>query len=263
MVNRYSFYITISILSSIVILFLLTPIVLVFLFADYDIVKYSLIQEPSLSSEAWKALLVSIKAATTSTLILLVCGVPLAYVLARRTFLGKSVIESVLDMPLLLPHAVAGILVLLTYSSRTPIGNLLSKIGIVIEDSFWGIVAAMMFVSAPIMIDTIRSGIESLDPMLECVARSLGASPARVFLTITLPLSWRSIVTAILMTWARSMSEVGAILIVAYYPKSINVLVIEWFNTYGLQYAVALTIPLLLISITLFTLVKIVIGGKR
>ena len=243
-------------LASILILFLLAPIVAIFLLADPKVIQESLFTNAMLASEAWSALLTTLKASITSTLILLALGVPLAYVLARKEFRGKYFIEGLLDVPLMLPHAVAGIMILTAYGRGGIFGPVTGRLGLAVDDSFWGIVAAMAFVSAPILVDTVKVGIESLDPMLELVARSLGASQAKVFTSITLPLVVRSVCVGSILSWARAMSEVGAILIVAYYPKTVNVLVIEWFNSFGLSYAIALSIPLVLLSLSLFVVVR-------
>jgi len=258
--SRKIFITTLVIISSIIIFFLLSPLILIFLLVDYNLISTSILGVGRLADEARRAFILTFETASLSTLILLFTGIPLAYILAKFNFKGKTVLESIIDMPFLLPHTVAGIFVLVTYGSRGPIGSILSNIGLIIEDTFWGIVFAMAFVSAPILINSIRDGFKSIDPTLEYVARSLGASHARVFITISLPLAWRNIITGALLSWARAISEVGAILIVAYYPKTINVLVIEWFNTYGLAYALALTVPLLFVSIGLFILIRIVAG---
>ena len=256
---KHGFSIIASIAASLLILFLFIPLVALFALANIGVLSEAWISDPVLAREAWLALIRTIQASLLSSFILLLVGIPSAYLFARKSFPLKTLIESIVDVPLMIPHAVAGIMVLVAYSRRGLLGFLTSGLGLAVDDSFWGIVAAMMFVSAPIAIDTIRVAIESIDPVLEMVARSLGASQFRVFMTITLPLSLRGIATGFILSWARSISEVGAILIVAYYPKTINVLVMEWFNTYGLSYAVALSIPLVLMSIALFIAVRLVL----
>lgn len=241
----------------------------ILLFLTYPFISLALTVSPDIlsqvmrSDEAFKALVLSIEAATTSTAILLVAGLPLSYILARFEFRGKRLVESIIDLPLVVPHAVVGIMILTAYGSRTSLGSMLQNLGVVVENSFWGIVAAFCFVSTPLLIDTVRDGIASIDPYMEGVARTLGAGPMRALISITLPLSTRSIFTGALLAWARAMSEVGALLIIAYYPKTINVLIVEWFNTYGLQYAAALTIILLMISLTIFTLLRLALRWRE
>ncbi|WFO74848.1 ABC transporter permease [Desulfurococcaceae archaeon MEX13E-LK6-19] len=257
-----SFFLTIAVLSSITILFLLAPIIALFLMMDPMVFEKALFKDRVLAEEAWAAFYRTMLAATLSSILLLVIGIPLAYILARKDFPGKNILEGLIDIPLMIPHAVAGIMILVAYSRRGLFSSVTSTLGIPIADSFWGIVAVMLFVSAPIMIDTVKVGIQDVDPMYEYIARSLGASPWRVFFTVTLPISFHSIIAGFILSWARAVSEVGAILIVAYYPKTINVLVIEWFNTYGLQYAIALSIVLVVVSLILFTLLRMVVTRR-
>ena len=245
--------------GSLLVLLLLAPL-LAFLRAVDPAILSSVLSEPALLSEAFDSMARTALAATLSSLTLTGVGIPLAYVLARHEFRLKGLVEALIDIPLMLPHAVAGIMVLSAFGRRGLLGPVLTPLGLNADDTFWGIVAAMMFVSAPIAVDTIRVGIESVDPYLELVARSLGASSLRAFLTITLPMSARSVATGFILSWARAVSEVGAILIVAYYPKTINVLIMEWFNMYGLGYAVALALPLVVLSVALFALVRVVVG---
>ncbi len=253
-----SFLLTIAIASSIIVFFLLSPIIALFLMLDPRVFRESWFTDPVLSSEAWSALFLTIQASLLSTTVLCILSIPLAYLLARKSFLGKQVVEGLIDIPLMIPHAVAGIMVLVAYGRRGVLGWLTSSLGVAVDDSFWGIVAVMMFVSAPIMVDTLKLGFKSIDESIELVARSLGGSLWTVFRRITLPLSIPSILTGYILSWARAVSEVGAILIVAYYPKTINVLVIEWFNTYGLRYAVSLSIVLVILSLIVFIATRMV-----
>jgi len=233
------------------VLFILIPLIVLHIATNYFL-TYKLVQ----AEIVLRAFITTFTAASASTIILAILGIPLSYILARREFRGKSIVESIIDIPLVIPHAVVGILILVAYSSRTSIGNILSNLGLIVEDNFWGIVFVMVYVSAPLLVDSVKDGFKSVDPMLEYVARTLGAGPYRTFFTISLPMAWRSVVTGIILSWARAVSEVGALLIVAYYPKTINILIIEWFNTFGLEYAKSLTVPLLVICIVLFACIR-------
>ncbi|RLG73159.1 MAG: tungstate/molybdate transporter permease [Thermoprotei archaeon] len=247
-----------GVLSFIVLFFLAYPLLALVLSVNLELLGYAV-----KSPVAVKALTLTLEAATFSTILLLFLGVPLAYVLARYSFKGKGFIEALIDLPLVIPHAVVGIMLLIAFGPRTGLGGLLEGLGVVLENSFWAIVAVFMFVGAPLLIDCAKDGFASVSPSLEGVARCMGAGPARVFITVSLPLAARSIFTGALLAWARAMSEVGALLIIAYYPKTVNVLVIEWFNTYGLGYAVALTAILLLISITVFVILRALLRWKH
>ncbi|MCS7102308.1 MAG: ABC transporter permease [Candidatus Korarchaeum sp.] len=252
-----SLILSFSVIGSLLILFLLIPLISLFTGISLnDLMRYGL------SEDALNALCVALAASSMSTLILLLSGIPISYVIARKGFAGRDLVRSLLDLPLVIPHGVAGIAILGAYNSRAPLGSLIAEVGIFVEDSFWGIVAVMCFVSAPLMVDTLVDGFLSVDQSLEHVARSLGASEWRAFSSVTLPLASRSVVTASLMSWARGISEVGAILIVAYYPKSINVLIMDRFWTYGLEAAKATALPLLAISMACFILLKRLSGRK-
>ena len=239
-----SLFLTFSILGSAIVFALLAPMIVVFFMTNPV-----QIGEALMDLEILRAFSITFAAAAMATLSALIFGTPLAYVLARRNFVFKNLLESLMNVPLAIPHSVAGILVLLAYHSRSSIGEILSKIGIVIEDSFWGIVVAMLFVSAPIFINSARSGFSMVDETFEHVARTLGAGHFKTFFTITLPLAFRSILSGAIVTWARAVSEVGALLIVAPYPKSIALLVIERFEAFGLSAAIPITALLLLIGI--------------
>lgn len=243
--------------GSLLVLILLVPIVCAFFMTSP-----AELAEALADAEVLRALSVTFIAATAATLIATILGVPLAYILARGEFAFKGVLESVLNVPLAIPHSVAGILILSAYHSRTRIGSLLGNLGIVIEDTVWGIILAMLFVSSPILISSAKSGFSMIDEELEHVARTLGAGRLKAFFTVTLPLSTRAIVAGALLTWARAVSEVGALLIVAPYPKSIAILVIQRFEVFGLSAVIPITVILLLLSILVVFAISYLARGR-
>jgi len=194
-----------------------------------------------------EALRNSLLTATATALIALLFGVPLGYVLARKDFPGKSLVQALVDVPIVIPHSVVGIMLLVTYSTY-------------ILDSYKGIIAAMLFVSAPFTINASRDGFLAVDEKIEAVARTLGASRLRVFFSVSLPIAFPSVASGAIMTWARAISEVGAILIVAYYPKTAQVLVMEYFNNYGLKASRPISVILIAISLTIFVLLRWLVG---
>ncbi len=252
------FLVVVSGLTSLAVLFVVMPVASLFIICDPHVLSY-LFTSPIFAGEVRSAFINTFVASAIATLALLIIGIPTGYMLARYSFPGKSVIESILDIPLLMPHVVSGIMILSAFSERGIFSPVISMFKIRVEDTLLGIVLAMMFVSAPIMIDTVKAAIASIDPMLEHVARTLGASSLRVFFTVTLPLVSRSLIAAVILTWARALSEVGAILIVAYYPKTVNVLVLEYFQAFGLKYAIALSVPLALIAIAIFSSLRAIL----
>ncbi|MEB3756200.1 MAG: ABC transporter permease [Desulfurococcales archaeon] len=206
--------------------------------------------------EVINAIITSLEASVISVLILLITGVPLAYLLARHVFPGKQLIEALVDLPLVMPHAVAGIMILTAFGSRGLMGGFLRNIGFIIEDNFKGIIIVMTFVSIPLLVDTVKVGFQLIGTSLEAVARSLGASEWQAFSTITLPLSYKHILAGALLGWARGLSEVGALLVVAYYPKTVNILILEYLSVYGLKYAATLSAIYALIILAIFAVLK-------
>jgi molybdate/tungstate transport system permease protein len=207
----------------------------------------------TLASEGvMKAIMVSIEASLWATGLSLLLGVPLAYYLARDRFPGRSFIEGLIDLPIVMPDIVAGIALLTVFGRMGVLGAGLEDLGMQIVDAFPGIVIAMFFVSAPFTINHAREAFKKVDPKLESVARTLGSSRGGAFFRITLPLSWRGLMTGAIMTWARAVSQFGAILVIAYYPKVATVLIYERYSTFGLQAALPIAVLLTIICLSLF-----------
>jgi len=213
--------------------------------------------------EVYLSILLTIWAGLLATIVGLILGVPLAYLLARHQFRGKRFLESLIDVPIVIPHSAVGIALLFVFGKKFFLGDLFASMGITFIDSVAAVVIAMMFVSIPFLIDSARDGFEAVDPRLEKVARSLGASPWRVFFRISLPLAWRSIFSGSVMMWARAISEFGAVLILAYYVPFLSghatvapILVAERFNSYGLDYARPVAVLVILIAIVTFVILR-------
>ena len=209
-----------------------------------------------LEAEVWRSILLTLYMGIWATLIALCCGVPLAYFLARKDFPGKRLVEGIIDLPLVIPHTAAGIALLTVFGRKFYGGKLFEPLGISFVGAEPGIVIAMLFVSVPIMINSAREGFISVDPRLEQVANTLGASPWTVFRTVTLPLARRSILTGALMMWSRGISEFGAIFILVYHPMVAPILVWDRFETYGLEYAKPVAVLLLILCVGVFILFR-------
>lgn len=159
-----------------------------------------------------------ISAIQLSLTVALICSVftlPLAiaigWFLARKRFLGKSIVEGILHLPLVLPPITTGYLLLLVLGNRGFIGSFFNeKLGIQIAFSFYAAVIAAIFVSFPLVIRSVRLSIELVDQKLEEAARTLGASNLRVFFTITLPLALPGVISGFTLMFARSLGEFGA-----------------------------------------------------
>ncbi len=210
------------------------------------------------------ALFLTVSTAAVATLVSLFFGVPLGYVLAREKFAGKAMVESIVDMPVVIPHTVAGIALLFIFGRAGILGvPLHSAFGILFSDTYWGIVLAMLFVGIPFVVNQSRDGFMKVDPRMENVARSLGASPFGAFLRVTIPLTWRSLLSAAIMTWARAVSEFGSVAVIAYYPRTINTLLFEWYNFFGYAYTKPLAALLLLVALAIFATLRAVAAFTR
>ncbi len=204
-----------------------------------------------------QAIWLSLEGAFLSASCAALVGVPLAYALARTDFRGKGAIAALIDLPLAVPHTVAGIALLLVFGRRGVLGEPLQAIaGLRFWGTVAGIVVAMLFVSAPYTVNAARIGFEAVDPRLEMIARTLGLNPWRTFWRITLPLARRSIMTGVTLTYARSISEFGAVVILVYYPMTAPVKIYELFLRFGLDQAAAAAVLLLIVSLSLFVLLR-------
>lgn len=185
-----------------------------------------------LSEYEWLALQLSLKVALYSVVWLLPLGLLLAWILARKQFWGRSTLDSLVHLPLVLPPVVIGYLLLMSMGKQGVIGQWLDKwFGISFSFSWRGAVLACVVVALPLMVRAIRLSLESVDPKLEQAARTLGASPFKVFVTITLPLTLPGIITGTMLSFARSLGEFGAtISFVSNIPGETQTLPLAMYN---------------------------------
>jgi len=209
------------------------------------------------------ALLLTAGAATLATLLGILGATPLAYALARGRFRGRALLAAVMDLPLLIPHPVAGIALLLVLARNTPLGSVLWAVGVEITGSIAGIVAAMLFVSAPLYVGAAREAFDRVDPRFEGVARTLGDSRLRALRRVTLPLAWRGLLAAATLMWARAVSEFGAIVILVYHPRVASVLSYERFTAAGLREALPVAAVLALLSLIPLAALRALRGDDR
>ncbi len=213
------------------------------------------------------------------TLLLAIPTIPFAYFLARRNFPGKGLLLGIIDLPVIIPHTAAGIALLGVINRGSRIGRLCEWLNdgplaalnqalgtdwrLTMENSVWGVMLAMAFVSLPFLINASREGFAAVPERLEKTALTLGASPARVFFTVSLPLAWRSILTGIVMMFARGLSEFGAVVIIAYHPMIAPVLIYERFGAFGLAYSRPVAVLFILVCLVVFIVLRFLSGGKR
>ncbi|WP_337226008.1 molybdate ABC transporter permease subunit [Proteus terrae] len=164
-----------------------------------------------LSEYEWQAIILSLRVSTIAVIISLPFGIFMAWLLVRVRFPGKSLLDSIIHLPLVLPPVVVGYLLLISMGRRGFIGEwLYDWFGFSFTFSWRGAALASAVVAFPLMVRAIRLALEAVDQRMEQAARTLGASPIRVFFTITLPLSMPGIIAGIVLAFARSLGEFGA-----------------------------------------------------
>lgn len=231
-------------LSSLLLLFLVAPLAGIVGGWGASGIR-ALVSDAELRGSLWLTLVT----ATTATLLGAAGGIPLAYALSRRRFRGRGLVAALLDLPLVVPHPVAGIALLLLLGRDTPAGRALLAAGLQITGTRTGIVCAMLFVSAPLLVSAAREAFDRVDPRLEAVARTLGDTPWRAVRRVTLPLAARGLVAAGVVMWARAISEFGAIVVLTYNPKVASVLSYERFTAFGLKSALPVAAVLVLLAL--------------
>ena len=217
------------------------------------------IRDPDVQS----SILLSVGTSGGAAVICLVLGTPLAYLLARRDFRGKRLVESIIDLPIMIPHPVVGIALLSLAGRGHVIGDTLQALGVQIMGTVTGIVAVCTYVALPFFLNTAKAGFESVPLRSEKVSRSLGASPGATFFRVTLPLAWRHMLAGTIMAAGRAVSEFGAIIIVAYHPRIAPVLMYERFTAYGLKYSQPVAVWLIIVCLGLFLLLRLVSLPRR
>ncbi len=163
----------------------------------------------------WFPLWLSLRVAGAATLLVLLAGIPLAWLLARRNFPGKETLGALASLPLVLPPTVLGYYLLVLLGNQSPLGRWLNEQGFPLVFTWRGAVIAAAVASFPLLLETTRAGFESVDVRLENVARTLGRSDFYIFWRVTLPLAWRSILAGMALSFARALGDFGATLMVA------------------------------------------------
>jgi len=164
---------------------------------------------------AWQIAWFTVACAAGATILMLPAGVLIAWLLARRDFPGRSVVETLVSLPLVMPPVATGLLLLVLLSRRGALGGMLERLGIEIVFTWKAVVIAMAIMGLPLLVRTARAGFEQVNSRYERVAATLGAPPLRIFLTISLPLAWPSVLAGAVLGFARALGEFGATIIVA------------------------------------------------
>ncbi len=253
-----NFRIVISGLGGILVLIVVIPLVRMVVTADPSILR-STLGDP----EVIQSVFLSLRSALWATLSCILFGIPLAYGLARWEFPGKTIVQGIIDLPVMIPHTAAGIALLMVYGREFFLGKAFARLGISFTGTEAGISLAMAFVSLPFLVNAARDGFLAIDPRLERVARTLGASPWQAFFKVSLALCWRSILSGAILMWARGIAEFGAVIVLSYHPMVAPILIFERLENYGLKYASPVAVILILLCLIVFTGLRWLAGEKK
>lgn len=254
---------SLSIISGISVLILSIPVIIILV---YGLLVFR-------SGEAFThtvllSIILTVVSSAAAAAIVFLIFTPLAYELARRK---NSLFETASDIPAAIPHPIIGIALLILDSPITPTGRFLNSIGINFFDTFQGLVAALVIVSAPVYIRAAQSLFSSRRIEPEILASSLGASRLRLLYSVVVADSYRGIISASLTAMSRGMSEFGSIAIVAYYVlqspfkgvEPASVLIYEYYGYYGPQVAITVSALMILISVAIIIALRVVSGARR
>ena len=168
-----------------------------------------------MTPETWVIARFTVLMALLATTLVLPCAIAVGWLLARRNFFGKALVETIVSLPLVLPPVATGLLLLWLFGSRSPLGRALEAAGVEIIFTWRAVVVAMMVISFPLVTRSVRAGIEQVDRRYEDIAATLGAGPFRILRSITLPLASRGIAAGAVLGFSRALGEFGATIMIA------------------------------------------------
>ena len=208
-----------------------------------------------------EAIVLSISTTLVTTVLAVIFGTPVAYLLARYQFWGRSFVDTIADLPMVLPPAVAGVALLMAFGRQGIFGSLLQNLGIRIAFTQVAVVLAQLFVSSPFYIKSAVQGFAGIDREIEHAAAMDGASAFHIFRNVTIPLALPSLFSGVLMTWARALGEFGATIIFAgNFPGRTQTMPLAIYIGFEIDFSVALTLAVVLLAISfaiIFLLKKI------
>ncbi|HWK11620.1 MAG TPA: molybdate ABC transporter permease subunit [Vicinamibacterales bacterium] len=165
--------------------------------------------------QLWRLTWFTVACAAGATALVLPPGIAIAWALARGRFRGRTVLEAVVTLPLVMPPVATGLILLMLLGRRGVVGRFLERVGVEVVFTWKAVVVAMAVMGLPLLVRTARAGFEHVDRRYEQVAATLGAAPLRAFLTVSLPLAWPSVIAGAVLAFARAVGEFGATVVVA------------------------------------------------
>lgn len=245
----------------VVVLFIVIPIASVFLSVPGTNIVLQLVNTDTLN-----AIRLSLVTSTTSLVVIMLLGIPTARVLTRREVRGMRVIDTIIDIPIVLPPAVAGLALLLAFAPRSPIGAVLLQYGIILPGNIVAVIMAQTFVAMPFFLRSARTAFEEINPKIEVAASLLSPSSFYSFRKVVLPLASRGLVAGAILAWGRAMGEFGATLLFAGNLPGITQtmpLAIYLDLAVDIQQASFVSCILIVISFAVIIGVRYVIGSKE
>ena len=206
------------------------------------------------------ALKLSFITSLTTAFIVIVVGTPIAYMNARYKYRGKVIVDTIIDLPVVIPPAVAGIALLMAFGRMGVVGQYLNMAGITVGFTIIAVIMAQTFVAAPFYIRQARTSFEDVDRSMENAARTLGASRLSTFFFITVPIAMNGLISGIILTWARALGEFGAtILFAGNFEGRTQTMPLAIYVTMesDLNAAIAISIVLVVISFIVIAAVKL------
>lgn len=217
------------------------------------------ISEPEVRS----AITLSLITASAATVIIVAIGTPIAYMNARIPYPGRDLVETLIDLPIVLPPSVAGLALLVLLGRKGLVGSYLNEIGILLIFTTGAVVLAQVFVAGPLYIRQAKSAFSMVDPVYESAARTLGAGPFRTFLHITVPLARTGLISGVILSFARAIGEFGATIMVAgNLPGKTQTMPLAIYGLMqsDLTASIALSLVLVAISCGILILIRVVSG---
>lgn len=203
-----------------------------------------------------QAILLSLKTSSITTLISVLLGTPLAFVMARGMFRGRRFLDTLIDLPTVLPPAVAGVALLMAFGRRGVLGGALEMAGINIAFTETAVILAQTFIAAPLFVKTAVTGFAAIPHELEQAAALDGANSWRIFRFVTLPLSRRVMLTGAVLTWARALGEFGATIIFAgNFPGRTQTMPLAIYIGFEIDLDIALTLSVILMGLSFLVLI--------
>lgn len=261
-IRRHSFVVLAFLALVVTLLFLVTPLVAILTSSDLRTLLDSL-GEPANR----EALLLSLKTSVAAILIIVVVGTPAAYLLAMRSFKGRSLVLTAIELPLVMPPTVAGIALLAAFGPEGLFGPMIEGAGVELVFETAGVVVALVFVASPFYLRQAIAAFAAIDPGLIDASRTLGAGPLRTFVRVAIPVARPGLASGVALAWGRALGEFGATLLFAGSLMAVTqtaplAIFARFSDPDGFNQAIALSVVLIIVSAALLMAVKLS-GGDR